>query len=248
MSRNAIKREVLSGLSQPFPFSVPDFFWNHKLQDLVNPLFAAICRGDSVIRWNGIYTFGLVIGRIAEQDLEAARVIMRRFLWSLNDESGGIGWGAPETMAEAMVNHRQLSAEYLHMLVSYTKEDGPELCQDGNYLELPELQRGLLWGLSRMIEHDPTEFDRFDFIDDLADYLLSDDLVVRALAGRCLCGLGEREKVRGILSVADGLDEEVEYYCQGRLTTFTLKDLLTNHNSRYFQNADSSDHSLSSFV
>lgn len=248
MSRSAIKREVLSVLSQPFPFVVPDFFLTCKLHELINPLFAAICRADNVIRWNGIYTFGLVIGRIASRDLEAARVIMRRFLWSLNDESGGIGWGAPEAMAEAMVNSRRLCEEYLHMLVSYTKEDGPELCQDGNYLELPELQRGLLWGLCRVIEHDPHAFDRFDFVDDLADYLISADPVVRALAGRCLCGLGRKDRVVKVLADTDGLDEEVEYYCEGKLSTFTLKGLFTDHNSRCFQSGDSSDHSLSSCV
>ena len=36
------------------------------------------------------------------------------------------------------------------MLISYMREDGEELCQDGNYLEHPLLQRGLLWGVARL--------------------------------------------------------------------------------------------------
>jgi len=248
MSRVMIKREILSGLSHPFPFSIPDRFWSYPLNDLVNPLFAAICRTDTVIRWNGIYTFGKVIGRIADQNIENGRIVMRRFLWSLNDESGGIGWGAPESMAEAMVNHPQLCKEYLHMLISYTQEDGPELCQDGNYIELPELQRGVLWGLSRLIENSPQEFSRFDCIDDLADYLRSGDHVVRALAGRCLCRLGRKDKVLERLSDSDGLDDAVEYYLEGRLTSFTVNELLSDQNSRYFQSSNFSGHSLSSFA
>jgi len=37
------------------------------------------------------------------------------------------------------------------MLVSYMREDGPEAFQDGNFIELPMLQRGLLWGIGRLI-------------------------------------------------------------------------------------------------
>lgn len=246
MSRKNNKKVILASLSQDFPYSIPDLIWEYQLNDLVNPLFAAICRADMNIRWNGIYTFGKVIAEIAGQDLEAGRIIMRRFLWSLNDESGGIGWGAPETMAEAMCNSSQLCKEYLHMLVSYTQQDGPELCQDGNFLELPELQRGLLWGISRLIEYDATVFTRFDFTGDLADYLHSDDLTVRALAARCLCGLGRKEKVCEILHDTENLDAPVDYYCQGSMTSFTISDLLTDQSNQCFQNANFSDHSLTS--
>jgi hypothetical protein len=43
---------------------------------------------------------GEVMAHLADKDMESARVIMRRLMWSLNDESGGIGWGAPEAMGE----------------------------------------------------------------------------------------------------------------------------------------------------
>lgn len=248
MSRRSIKREIHSSLSKPFPFSIPDNLWGYELNDLVNPLFAAICRADTNIRWNGIYTFGKVIGEITTNDLEAGRVLMRRFLWSLNDESGGIGWGAPESMAEAMVNHPQLCKEYLHMLVSYTQEDGPELCQDGNYLELPELQRGLLWALSRVIEHQATEFERFDFINGLADYLNSDDKTVRALAIRCLCGLEQKELVLERARDKEDWNDLIEYYYKGEMTLFSINALINNHSSQFFQNPKISDHNLASSV
>ena len=43
-----------------------------------------------------------VVSRLADSDMEAARVIMRRLMWNLNDESGGIGWGSPEAMGEIL--------------------------------------------------------------------------------------------------------------------------------------------------
>lgn len=50
-------------------------------------------------------------------------------------------------MAESMCQQKVLAREYVHMLVSHMRQDGEELCQDGNFLEHPLLQRGLLWGL-----------------------------------------------------------------------------------------------------
>ena len=123
-------------------------------QETVNALFPALCRTEPLIRWRGISAMGATTARLAASDMEAARVVMRRFLWRLNDESGGIGWGAPESLAEAMRCHAGLAREYAHMLLSYIREDGPEIWQDGNFLEHPLLQRGVLWGLVRLNEPD----------------------------------------------------------------------------------------------
>jgi len=37
---------------------------------------------------------------------------MRRLMWNLNDESGGIGWGNPEAMGEILACHEALANEY----------------------------------------------------------------------------------------------------------------------------------------
>ena len=116
---------------------------------------------------------------------------MRRFLWSLNDESGGIGWGAPESMAEIMCLHEGLRAEYLHMLLSYLREDGPEPFQDGNQLELPQLQQGVLWGVGRLSQKYPDLLRGEGVIPDLFPYLDSGDLQVVGLTLRIFLFLKE---------------------------------------------------------
>jgi hypothetical protein len=80
--------------------------------------------------------------------MEAARVVMRRLMWTLNDESGGIGWGAPEAMGEITARHAALADEFACILVSYIRPD----C---NFLEHPILQRGVLWGLGRLAHARP---------------------------------------------------------------------------------------------
>jgi hypothetical protein len=70
-------------------------------------------------------------------------VIMRRLMWNLNDESGGIGWGSPEAMGEIMARQPVLAREYSAILISY-------LNPAGNYLEHEGLQEGVLWAIGRV--------------------------------------------------------------------------------------------------
>ncbi len=146
---------------------------------VINPLIAGLCSTNETARWHAITALGPIIAKLADRDMEAARVVMRRFMWSLNDESGGIGWGAPEAMAEIMSCHDGLADEYAHMLVAYMREDG-------FYLELEQLQRGLMWGLGRLARDKPDLLRSKDAIRHLLSYLDSIDSTVRGLAARTL--------------------------------------------------------------
>ena len=117
-------------------------------RQVVNPLIGLLYHGEPQVRWHAVAALGQVVARLADEDMEAARVVMRRFMWSLNDESGGMGWGAPEAMAEIMANHARLAGEYACILVSY-------LNPDGNFLEHEGLQQGVLWGLGRLAQAHP---------------------------------------------------------------------------------------------
>lgn len=170
-------------------------FRSHQDHRLLNPLFIALCNPLERVRWNAICCFGWLVPSIADKDPEAARIVMRRFLWSLNDESGGIGWGIPESMAEIMCHSSLLRREYLHMLISYMRKDGEGLFQDGNYLELPLLQRGLLWGIGRLCQEHRDEMINQKIVGDVAAYLESSDIYVIGLAIWCLGMLGAKEIV-----------------------------------------------------
>jgi hypothetical protein len=194
------------------------------VKDVVNALFSAICRGEDLFHWNGVRCMGIFVARLAEQDMEEARMVMRRMLWSLNDESGGIGWGVPEAMAEVMACHEGLAGEYLHMLISYMREDGENLFEDGNFLEHESLQRGLLWGIGRLAEKRPQMLLAKGVTGDLLFYLDSRDSLVRGLAALSL----------GLLQAVDAVDRikllisdtvEVTLYQEGRMQTRTVGQL-----------------------
>lgn len=182
MSSRSIKNEVLALLKGQDLAAIIEALQRYAPKDAVNVLFSAICREDPHIRWFAVSCMGEAVARLAAQEMEEARIVMRRFLWSLNDESGGIGWGVPESMAETMCRHAGLAEEYLHMLISYMREDGEEICQDGNYIEHPLLQRGLLWGVARMSSCRPRLLVERGAGADIPPYLQAEDGETRGLA------------------------------------------------------------------
>ena len=104
--------------------------------------------GEEIIRWRAVTAMGAVVGHLADTAMESARVVMRRFMWNLNDESGGIGWGSPEALGEITAGHAGLADEFACILISYINPHG-------NFLEHELLQRGSLWGVGRLTHARP---------------------------------------------------------------------------------------------
>lgn len=117
-------------------------------RQLVNHILSFLFHPDELVKWRAVTLLGLVVNRMAEEDLESARNFMRRLMWSLNDESGGIGWGSAETMGEIMALNETLAREYGCILLSYARAD----C---NPLENALLERGVLWGIGRLAQARP---------------------------------------------------------------------------------------------
>ncbi len=166
----------------------------------INPLIGGLCSNNETVRWHAITALGPVVADLAERDMEAARIVMRRLMWSLNDESGGIGWGAPEAMGEIMACHEGLAEEYCHILVAYMREDG-------YFLELEQLQRGLMWGLGRLAQARPDLLKERNAVTYLLPYLDSTDGIVRGLAAWAL-GLLQAAEAAG--SIEKLVDESTE--------------------------------------
>jgi hypothetical protein len=186
-------------------------------RQVVSPLIRFLFNGEERIKWHAVSALGVVVAALAERDREAARTIMRRLMWSLNDESGSIGWGAPETLAEVMAGHEGLAGEFGHILVAYMRPDG---C----YLELPALQRGLMWGMGRMAATRPGLLRGWDAPAHLLPYLDSEDREVRGLAARAL-GLLRVDAVRGRLASLRDDSAEFLFYDRGELATTTVGGL-----------------------
>ncbi len=153
---------------------------------VINPLISFFYHGDPHIRERAVYAFGRVMAALADEDMEAARIVMRRLMWSLNDESGGIGWGAPEAMAEAMAQNGRLAEEYVRILLSY-------IWEEGNYLEHDPLRRGALKGVARLAEKRTMLLKSVGAVEKLQLRLNDNDQECRALAAKALSTLNSQK-------------------------------------------------------
>ena len=106
-------------------------------------LLKFIGRTEPAVKWPAIEALGRAVARLAAEEMEAAREIIRRLLWSLNDESGAVGWGAAEALAETLARNPQLAEEYGPLLLSLLR-------QEPTIPEFEPLKAGAIWAVGRL--------------------------------------------------------------------------------------------------
>jgi hypothetical protein len=183
MTYRRLKKETLSLLRSDDLGAALDALCQFPLRQIVNPLFGLLYHGDPLVRWRAVSAMGAVVSQLARKEMESARVIMRRFMWNLNDESGGIGWGSPESLGEIMARDERLAREFGCILISYADPEG-------NYLEHPTLQQGVLWAWGRLGHKRPDLLKPSAGL--LMPYLTSPDPHLQGLAAWAAAPLGER--------------------------------------------------------
>jgi hypothetical protein len=180
-------------------------------------LFSELCSQDEFVKWSAVRNMGIWASELAENNLEAARNLMRRFMWQLNEESGSIGWGIPEAMGEVMARHEGLALEFSSILVSYIREDG-------NFLEFEPLQRGALWGIGRLAEVRPQIFRSLQISPYLIPFLSSPDAAVRGLAAWVAGLIKAREAEKPIEKLLDD-DTPFRTLRNGVVVTVRIREL-----------------------
>jgi hypothetical protein len=181
----------------------------------VNALFPAFCSMEDSVRHRAAAAMGMVVSRMAESGMEPARTVMRRLMWSLNDESGGIGWGAPEAMGEILSRNPELAGEYTSILVSY-------IMAEGNYLELPGLQRGAVWAIGRLARVRKEIMG--DVLPRLVPYIRYGDPGLRGIAIWAAIPLNDGS-LDDLLEGYRDDDEIVEIFQDGRMVALRTGDL-----------------------
>jgi hypothetical protein len=216
MRQRALKKHVITLLDSSDLAGVLALQENYPKYQLVTSLIGCLCNTDEMGKWFAVSALGQIVAGIADEEMEPARVVMRRFMWMLNDESGGIGWGVPEAMGEVMTCHAGLAAEYAHILVANMREEG-------NFLELPMLQRGLMWGIGRLAGARPALMKEKNAAKYLGQYLYSDDPEVR---GRAIWAWGQLGEVK-LARLTALLDDSapVTIYQEQQLQSYTVGEL-----------------------
>ena len=221
--RHAFRKTISNILKAEKPDAALDKLYVFSTPKVINTLFALLYDLDQEIKWPAVTLMGKMVTKIADSNIEAARIIMRRLMWNLNDESGGIGWGSPEAMAEILSRHDVLAGEYASILISYARKDG-------NFLEYEMLQQGLLWGIGRLAGVRPLLIQ--DASRYVVPYLKSTDPLVRGLAMWVLGQINIKENDLNLEKLLQD-NSEVQIYIDPKIKTFRIKDLAAEALKKY---------------
>jgi hypothetical protein len=192
---------------------------------LLGALFACLLEPDQLTRWRAASAFGYAVRRLFDHKPEDARQLLRQFMWRLNEESGNIAWGIPESFGEILAAQPELAEEFHRVLASYINDRD---CKTGdNYLEHCPLRRGVYWALARLAEVKPELV--LPALDDLLLALKEDDTESRGLAARALSFMVGAAGNRGeeLKKKLVGLSEdhsEFDLYTNGMLQKMTVAD------------------------
>lgn len=98
MTQLEIKQTIHQALEQNDLDAIVSFVQKHRRA--LTPLVRIAYDKESLAGWRAIKAIGRVAKALVSTDHEFLRVTIRKQLWSLSDESGGIGWAAPEIIGE----------------------------------------------------------------------------------------------------------------------------------------------------
>jgi hypothetical protein len=214
----AFKKNVLKILeSDNFKNDINDLLGNSE-SSVVNALFASIYNTDPKIKWHAVSSFGLLAQYYEKENMTKVRDILRRCIWMLTEESGGIAWGAPEVIGEIITVLPKITKEYTELLLSYVYEDEDD---NDNYLEFVPFRKGVYWGILRIASEFPeliaeqkkVLIKRIDFEDD------EEILAYIWLIGKAI----QSDEIIKKLSDKELNGKSFEFYIQDKFEEITIK-------------------------
>ena len=118
--------------------------WYESERTAVRTLSSLLFDADRLVCWRAAEALGRTAALENERDPEIVQRLLRRLFWQLNDESGNLGWYAPQAIAEILANTPAFLTEHARVLVSFLPEEPFEI--------------GVRWGLARIAAVDKKVF------------------------------------------------------------------------------------------
>lgn len=175
---------------------------------VINALIGLSYDKESLESWRAIAAMGIAVGALLPGSQEFVRNTVRKLLWSIMEESGGIGWSAPEMLGEIVRADPKGFSDLPPIIASFHSEDS--------------FRGGVMYALGRIAEVSP-ELAR-PHEEQMMQALLDSNPMVRAYALLALRGAGLRgpeEVLRGLSSDAS----EVTLFVEGAFLQTRVRDL-----------------------
>lgn len=188
----------------------------------VGPLFSFLLLGPQTMHRAAV-ALGRTVARLEKTEPEAARNVIRRFMWHMNEESGNIGWGIPEAFAECLAASPALAETYHRILISTIMDLGRE----DNYCDNDVLRRSCYWAVGRLAEARPALCEQARPW--LRKGLGDEDIICRGMAawtlGRLPPNLMDAPALRALAGAGCAELCEIYDYDNDRLDEISVSDL-----------------------
>jgi len=143
--------------------------------------------------WRAIKAVGLIAQELVRTDYEYLRNTIRKLRWSLSDESGGIGWSAPELIGEIVCADPRRFADIVPLIADvYTIEEDV-------------FRPGVMYAFSRIAESAPDLIS--PFADIVCAALTDQNALVRIYALETIGKLKRHDS----LSIAGDVMEKLKH-------------------------------------
>ena len=147
-------------------------------RNLVRAVISLLYEREELIRWRAV----TMVGRLAAAEPEMVRPLITRFVWWMNDESGGIGWSSAPALAEIGRTAPPLLRDTVKVVIHYRAER--------------ILFPGVLWAIGRLAGTYRRETE--EAVPDLLGFLADDDGTLRGLAAWALGEIGNPRAIDGL--------------------------------------------------
>ncbi len=97
---------------------------------------------DAGIKWRAVRALGALAADPILLTEEKLVEQLRRYLWSLNDESGAVPFGVPEAIGEILARRPSLQEAFLPLICAMAHEDEVSLTD--------AIERGVIWAIGRI--------------------------------------------------------------------------------------------------
>ncbi len=149
---------------------------------------------ETLVAWRAIKAVGLIAREFVKADYEFLRETVRKLLWSVSDESGGIGWAAPELLGELVSADPRRFSDVIPIIASLYE------------LEEDAFRPGVVYALMRIADEAPEL--ALPYRDIIMKALSDPDPLARVYALQAVEGLKNhwsRDNRKNLKSIIEGM-------------------------------------------
>jgi hypothetical protein len=145
---------------------------------LVRTLTSLLYESEPLVRWRAVSA----VGRLAAAEPEKVRPLVQRFIWWMNEESGGIGWSSGSALGEIGRMAPELLRESARVLVHFRAER--------------MILAGVFWGCGRVAATYPETVK--EAVPELLTWLADPDAGIRGTVAWALGEIGDERARNGL--------------------------------------------------